>query len=241
MKAIKRVYLSEQVLDSVIKYIQEHHLCVGDKIPTEGEFAELFQVSRTSVREAIKALGMNGAVESIPGKGTFLRAPITEVMLNRSGGLDQIIKAQKSIKEIIEVRTALELLAAELAIERASDSEIELVSDAMDVLVSVVDKGERWAEAGTRFHTCIAEIGGNTFLVDAIKSLNDTLTRYKNALNNADTGMGIYIEEHQKILDALRVRDKKAAAKAVKSHMKITERDVQSLVNQASASTFINK
>lgn len=240
MKAIKRVYLSEQVLESVIKYIQDNKLSVDDKIPTEGEFAELFQVSRTSVREAIKALSINGAVESIPGKGTFLRAPITDVILNRTAGLDQIIKAQKSIKEILEVRTALEVMAAELAIERASDEAIELVADAMDGLIEVVDKGERWAEAGTRFHICIAEITGNSFLVDAIKSLNETLTRYKNALNNAETGMGVYIEEHQKILDALRARDKKAAAKAVRSHMKITERDVQSLVNHTSASTFIN-
>jgi len=239
MKAIKRVYLSEQVLDSVIKYIQDHGLGVGDKIPTEGEFAELFQVSRTSVREAIKALGINGAVESIPGKGTFLRAPFAEVLLNRSEGLDQVIKAQKSIKEILEVRTALEVLAAEMAIDRASDEGIELVGDAMNDLVTAVDKGERWATAGTRFHTCIAEITGNTFLVDAIQSLNDTLTRYKNALNNADTGMAVYLDVHQEILDALRARDKKAVAKAVKAHMKITERDVQRLVNQASAHTFI--
>ena len=241
MKAIKRVYLSEQVLESVLKYIQDHNLTVGDKIPTEGEFAELFQVSRTSVREAIKALSINGAVESIPGKGTFLRAPYTEVMLNRSGGLDQIIKAQNSITEIIEVRTALEVLAIELAIDRASDEAIELVAEAMEGLREVIDKGERWAEAGTRFHSCIAEITGNTFLVDAIKSLNETITRYKNALNNAETRMGIYIEEHQNILDALRARDKKAAAKAVRNHMKITERDVLKLVNHNSASDFISK
>ena len=65
MSAIRRVSLPEQVFNSIVNYTQEHGMQVGDKLPTEGEFAELFQVSRTSVREATKALGMNGAVDYV--------------------------------------------------------------------------------------------------------------------------------------------------------------------------------
>ena len=68
MSEIKRVYLSKQVLESIIKYIQDNNLQVDDRLPTEGRFAELFQVSRTSVREAIKALSINGAVGGCQGE-----------------------------------------------------------------------------------------------------------------------------------------------------------------------------
>lgn len=241
MRMIKRVYLSEQVLDSIMSYIHEHKLSIGDRIPTEGEFAQLFQVSRTSVREAIKALSINGAVESIPGKGTFIRAPIMDVILNRSSELDQIIKAQNSITEIMEVRTALELLAAELAIERGNDEGIALVAEAMEKLRSAVEAGMPWGEAGSMFHSRVAEMSGNLFLVNTLKTLSTTLARYKTALNEADTDMEAHLAAHEAILDALRRRDKKAIRKSVSAHMADTERDLQRLVNKNSATTFIEK
>ena len=73
MSAIKRVSLSEQVLNSILSYVKEDHLRVGEQLPTETEFAKIFGVSRTSVREAMKALSINKAIESIPGKGSFVR------------------------------------------------------------------------------------------------------------------------------------------------------------------------
>ena len=71
MKKLKRLSLSEQVVNAIVQYIQENNLKTGDKLPTEKEFSDKFNVSRTSVREAIKALGINGILKSIPGKGTF--------------------------------------------------------------------------------------------------------------------------------------------------------------------------
>ena len=69
MKQVRRTSLSEQVLESILDYIQENHLSIGDKLPTEEELTERLNVSRTSVREALKGLSINGVVESIAGKG----------------------------------------------------------------------------------------------------------------------------------------------------------------------------
>lgn len=241
MSEIKRVYLSRQVLESIIKYIQDNNLQVDDRLPTEGRFAELFQVSRTSVREAIKALSINGAVESIPGRGTFIRAPISDVILKNDSGLERIIRAQDSISEIMEVRTALELLAGNLAIERASDAGIELVADAMEQLRSAVLKGEPWAPAGTLFHTRMAELSGNAFLMETIKSLAEAVNRQKNSLTAAGTKMDVHLEEHEAILDALRKRDKKNLQKAIRTHMNTTRRGLMRLVDENRADTLISK
>ena len=241
MSEIKRVYLSKQVLESIIKYIQDNNLQVDDRLPTEGRFAELFQVSRTSVREAIKALSINGAVESIPGRGTFIRAPISDVVLKSDGSLDRVIRAQTSISEIMEVRTSLELLAGNLAIERASDEGIALVADAMEQLREAVRKGSPWAPPGTLFHERMAELSGNSFLMETIKSLSEAVNRHKNSLTAAGTNMEVHLEEHEAMLDALKKRDKKALQKAIRTHMNTTRIGLLKLVDERSADSLISE
>lgn len=241
MSAIKRVSLSEQVLNSIVNYIQEHGLHVSDKLPTEGEFAELFQVSRTSVREAMKALSINGAVESIPGKGTFICTPVLNYILNRSE--NTVFQAKVSIAQIMEVRTAVELLAAELAIERATEADIARVAEAMEELRSAVLSQTPWATQGANFHIRIAESARNPLVVKLVESYSDTVGRYRDAMvdSNTQTDMNHHIHEHEAILEALRQRDKKAMHAAVRTHMKNTEKNLERLVDENNAIVFIGK
>lgn len=241
MSTIKRVSLSEQVYTSIVNYTQEHHLQVGDKLPTESEFSELFQVSRTSVREAMKALSMNGAVESIPGKGTFICAPMLNFILNKSE--DVIFQANVSISHIMEVRTAVELLAGNLAIERATDEDIIRVVEAMEDLRQAILSQKSWAAEGTNFHTRIAESTKNPLVIKLVESYSDTVGQYRAALVDSNTGadMNLHIHEHEAILNALRARDKDAMRIAICSHMEHTEKDIKRLVDENSAINFINK
>lgn len=241
MGAIKRVSLSEQVRISIVNYVQEHGLQLGDKLPTEGEFAELFQVSRTSVREAMKALSINGAVESIPGKGTYIRQPMLQYILNGSENL--VFQARVSISQIMEVRLAVELLAADLAIERASDGDIDRVSDAMEQLRQAVMSRKPWAVQGARFHVCIAESARNPLVVKLVESYSDAVGHYRDAMvdANSETEMDRHIQEHEAILDALRARDKAAMHTAIRVHMRNTEDNLKRLVDQNTAISFISK
>lgn len=241
MGVIKRVSLSEQVLTSIINYVQEHGLQIGDKLPTEGEFAELFQVSRTSVREAMKALGMNGAVESIPGKGTYICQPMLHYILNGSENL--VFQARVSIAQIMEVRLAVELLAADLAIERASDRDIERVDKAMEELRQAVMSRKPWAVQGARFHVCIAESAKNPLVVKLVESYSDTVGHYRDAMvdANSEPEMDRHIQEHEAILQALHERDKEAMHTAIRTHLKNTEDNLKRLVDQNTAINFISK
>lgn len=241
MSGIKRVSLSQQVHAAIIDYVQEHDLQVGDKLPTEEEFAELLHVSRTSVREATKALCMSGAVESIPGKGSFLRPPMLHFILNRSES--PVFQAHASISQIMEVRMAVELLAADLAIERATEEDIQRVADAMEALRHAVLSQTRWAAQGATFHIRIAESAKNPLIVKLVESYSDTVGKYRDAMvnSNTDTDMDHHIQEHEAILQALRARDKKAMHTAIRRHLKNTEKNLQRLVDQNSAADFINQ
>ena len=239
--AIKRISLSSQVLESIIKYVHEHEMRVGDKLPTEGELSEIFQVSRTSVREAMKALGFSGAVKSIPGKGTFIQSPMMDSILSDSTML--VFQANVSISQLMEVRTAMEILAAELAIERASDCDIEHIAEAMGEWQDAVYSHRPWAEQGTLFHVKIAEAAKNPLLVRFITSYSDTISKYKETmvLSNTDVDNARHIKEHVAIMEAIRARDKKAVRAAIRVHMKNSELNLKHLVNEKNALLFINK
>lgn len=237
MNRIKRVSLSEQVLNSILQYVKENKVLVGDQLPTEAEFAAMFGVSRTSVREAMKALSINKAIESIPGKGSFTRPAMLNIIMDGSSEL--VVKAKATISQIMEVRTAMEVLAVELAIERGSDEELELVREAMEDLRQAIQSGNPWAIAGSSFHIRIAELSENPLLLKNVQMLSSSIGKFKDALFAANTDMDLYLLEHQNILEALYRRDKKAAREAMIRHMEITETDLLHLVDKSNASLFL--
>lgn len=239
MSAIRRVSLSEQVLNSILNYIQEHHMQVGDKLPTESEFSEEFQVSRTSVREVMKGLSMNGAVKAIPGKGTFMCTPMLDLYLNR--GKDLTVQADISISHIMEVRTALEVLSAELAIDRAAEEDLQKLRNAMEDLHLSALSEKSWAVPGANFHVCIAKISQNPLLQKTIESYSRTTGKYRDAMAGSDTKIEDHINEHEAIMNAICTRDKKAARAAVLLHMKNTELELKRLVDENSVISFISK
>ncbi|MDQ0508381.1 GntR family transcriptional repressor for pyruvate dehydrogenase complex [Peptoniphilus ivorii] len=241
MSAIERVSLSEQVLKSIVHYVQTNGLQVGDKLLTESEFSDLFQVSRTSVREAMKALGINGAVKSIPGKGTYIREPMLNYILNDSEKLE--FEARVSIHQIIEVRLAVELLAGELATERASEEDILRVEEAMQDLRKAVLSQNPWAVQGAKFHVRIAESTKNPLIIKLIESYSDTVGHYRDALVDFNTPqeMKNHIQEHEDILNALRNRDKKAMEVAIRKHLMRTEENLEKLVHENAAIDYTSK
>ena len=214
---------------------------VGDKLPTEGEFAELFQVSRTSVREATKALGMNGAVESIPGKGTFIRQPMLNYILNDCEKL--VFEANVSIAQIMEVRTAVELLAADLAIGRSSEEDIARVSDALEDLRQAIHSNQSWAAQDANFHVRMAECAKNPLVVKLVESYSDTMRKYLDAMvqSKAVQDLEQHIQEHERILQALQNRDKETMHAAVRHHLKNTQSYLLRLVDENSAIKYIIK
>lgn len=84
MKRIKRVSLSEQVIDEILNLLRSGDYKKGDKLPSETEISRLLGVGRNSVREATKSLELAGIIESTAGKGTFLTVKVAEVIMNKN-------------------------------------------------------------------------------------------------------------------------------------------------------------
>lgn len=235
LKTIKRVSLSEQVVNSVIQYIQENDLHPGDQLPTENEFSSLFGVSRTSVREAIKALGINGVLTSVPGKGTFLQSQA--VALEHSKILQ--MEAHTTISDVMEVRTPLEIQAIKLAVERGTSEEIVALEEICSNYELAVEQHTDHSAWGRKFHAHIASMSANSLLINMLQSLSDITNRYRGSLAESDTEVEFYAQSHRDMCAAFRARDAEAAGREMARHMERTRQALQESVTSGNATKFI--
>lgn len=239
MKKLKRLPLSEQVVNGIIQYIQENNLKAGDKLPTEKEFSDKFNVSRTSIREAIKALAINGILESIPGKGTFLQDKA--VTLNVEGDGLLRIEAYTTINDVMEVRTPLEIQAARLAARRCNDSEVDEIENICRRYEEEVRRGGNHVKWGRAFHERLIKISGNKLLIKMLKSLRYMTDLYRNQLAKKNIGVEFYSKSHKIMCMALRNHDEEMAAHEMAKHMQLTIMELKSLVDSDDVSLLVHK
>lgn len=237
MKTIKRLSLSEQVVNSIVQYIQEKGLQPGDQLPTENEFSENLGVSRTSIREAIKALGINGMLKSIPGRGTFLEPKAATLILEGDGLLQ--MEARTTITEVMEVRTPLEIKAVELAVERCSEEDIAALEEISQNYEIAVKNGGTHSVWGRKFHAQIAQASGNPMLINVLQSLAYMTDLYRGNLAEKDIGVEYFVESHWMITRAFQAGDAEAAAAEMKHHMEHTLSSLTKMVASDNAARFM--
>src|ERR1700716_2267574 len=118
IEPVKRSRIYEHIVDQIHALIREGRWSPGDQIPPERELAERFRVSRTSVREALRALEMQGIIDSRQGGGTFVRTADTEALVPPLAAA--ILRGQRGLAEGHEFRELMEPGIARLAATRAS-------------------------------------------------------------------------------------------------------------------------
>ena len=118
IEPVKRSRIYEHIVDQIHALIREGRWAPGDQIPPERELAERFRVSRTSVREALRALEMQGIIDSRQGGGTFVRTADTEALVPPLAAA--ILRGRRELAEVLEVRELIEPGIARLAAERAT-------------------------------------------------------------------------------------------------------------------------
>ena len=118
LEPVKRSRVYEHIVEQIHALIREGRWAPGDQIPPERELAERFRVSRTSVREALRALEMQGIIDSRQGGGTFVRTADTEALVPPLAAA--ILRGRRELAEVLEVRELIEPGIARLAATRAT-------------------------------------------------------------------------------------------------------------------------
>ena len=204
---------SKMVAERIIQMIESGDLKVGDKLPSEPQFAQQLGISRGALREGLAHLKAHGIISQKPKEGTYILG-IENDAESIVGRIMESIQTA-SYLNILEMRDAIEQKAVRLVVQKATDEEIsELRSIAMNTTES-----RSGARLDYYFHYRMVELSGNTIFMSIIDSYYDDI-RIIRERNLDDTArMERMRDEHLRIVDAIEKRDASAAVVAVQNHM----------------------
>ncbi len=202
--------LRDVVFNTLRQAILTGELKPGERL-MEIHLANKLGVSRTPIREAIRKLELEGLVTMIPRRGAEV-AEITE----------------KSLKDVLEVRRTLDALCVELACDRISDGELEVLEAAyLKFEEATKTKDARIvAKADVALHDIIVRATGNQRLIQLVNNLSEQMYRYRFEYIKDESGHATLIEEHKIIYESIKKKDKETAANTAKLHIDNQEKAI---------------
>lgn len=212
--AIESRKLYQKVATAIATAISNGRYLPGQRLPPERELADEFEVSRPTVREAMLALQIRGLVEPRHGSGIYVRQTVEEL---EPSDLDI------GAFELTEARALLEGEVAALAATTVSDAELDELQKIILEMERDNEGDLKEEEADRRFHLAIAASTRNVALAYVVETLWEMRTKSPLCRHMLDlarrAGSKPRIEEHQKVLDALKTRDPSQARQAMRDHL----------------------
>lgn len=224
LHAIKKTRIHEEVVSQVHELIKEGQFKAGDQLPSERELAETFKVSRTSVREALRALETRGLIVSRTGMGNFIADLPVDLLV---APLAKFLSDEKrALADVFEMRKVIEPQIALLAAERATGRDIEELKKILGKQADAVSRGETGVEADAELHLAIGRATKNQALQKLVSGLMEMLSRSREeSLQTADR-RNASIESHRAIVAAIEKHDQNKARAAMRRHIEQVEANV---------------
>jgi GntR family transcriptional regulator, transcriptional repressor for pyruvate dehydrogenase complex len=215
--------LSDNIMDQLIELIAQGKLKPGDRLPAERELSEMFGVSRTSMREAIKSLSKVGLFRIMPGKGTYIECA-QDVNVNALAY--PLLLLENDIGFLYEAREVVQGEMARLAAERATKEDIEEIRLAIQRAKEAEGIIEQ-ANVDVQFDLGVAKAAKNTILIKFLYSIQEfmrltqmrfiTSERYSNS-----------IQDHTRILEFIEQGLSAEAGEAMRTHIQKVKKSIQS-------------
>jgi len=225
-KVVRTSRLYEQIVQQIEESVLNGTLKPGDQLPAERDLAQRLGVSRTAVREAVKALREKGLVEAYSGRGTFVTDGTSQAA-RQSFDLMIKIGQQEGSPHLAELRLLLEPGIAALAAQRIKDEDLATMREA----VAVMDRSQKdpaaYIEADLDFHLALAEAAGNPLILSLIDSIVGLLREQRMKIFNVEGGPQRGQVHHKNILQAMERRDPEMARSAMRVHLEQVRQDSQ--------------
>lgn len=216
--------LYEQMVDQIESRILVGDLNPGDRLPSERELGQQFEVSRTVVREAIKALREKGLVDIQPGRGTFVTGG-TSAAIRHS--FQQIVRANQGVDQadLVQVRAILEPEIAAIAARMADDNDIAILQASYSAMDQHLDNALAFIEYDHQFHIRLAEATHNALIPILLDPMVELLLAQRSRIFLVEGGPQRGQSHHRNILDAIIAHEPAAAREAMQAHMEQIRRD----------------
>lgn len=209
----------EEVSANIKELILGGTLKVGDRLPSEAQLAQQFEVGRQTIREALRMLELSGfiTVQRGGGGGTIIK----DTILRRISDLfiDAFRMRSVSIKEITETRLGVERLILDQALAKASPKHIAAMEQNTREARKLIMAGQLATDLNAKFHGLLAKATGNEVYFMVLESIMavhlDFLTRVPATLETSAK----VVEAHEQILDAIKRKDSKRAHDLMAEHL----------------------
>ncbi|WP_069815152.1 FadR/GntR family transcriptional regulator [Streptomyces sp. TP-A0874] len=215
LRPMGRTRLYEQVLERLRAYVAEGELRTGDRLPTERELAARLGVSRSSVKQAVVVLEAQGLVEVRHGGGTYL---LRDTLAAEP--VHQLLERRRRLPDVLEAREALETKLAELAAERRTEGDLRGLREALALMEREIAEGGHGAEGDRRFHAAVTAAAHSSLLAEFMRSISEQITESRHESLRQSGRPKRSLAQHQGILDAIEAQQPKAAAAAMRRHVR---------------------
>ena len=204
------------IMKQIKDIVKSGELKRGDKLPSERELALRLNVSRTSVREAIKALETLGLVESKHGGGNYIKNDFEDILLEPLSIAFMLLGSNNS--EILELRKVIEPEVASMAAKNSTENEIKELENIIEKLSNTTDS-KICASLDKEFHYVIAKASKNHLLSTIVFSVSSLIEEYIDESKMYEIDREKVINDHKIILEAIISHDSKKAFIESKNHL----------------------
>ncbi len=223
---IERSTASEAIRDQILAAIEAGDLKPGQRVPTERELVELFQVSRPALREGLKALVFTGVLERRGGRGTYVAERLHNSILRASIRLVPMRRVEEAI-EIIEARRGIECELARLAAVRRTEEDLAAMRQVLDLLAVCAQDSPERAKLDFDFHSALGAAAHSGILHSLQMSLaQKVLAVMRRGIYRPNVDKAGH-REHVAIFDAVREGDGEIAARIMNGHLAALEQRVR--------------
>jgi GntR family transcriptional repressor for pyruvate dehydrogenase complex len=224
MEIIKKTNLSEAVAQRLLALISNGELKVGDKLPSEPQLCTMLGVSRTAVREGIKALAGINVLNVMPGRGTFVNES-PDIMVNNDAL--KIAFDRETINSLYEARYALDVGMARFVALSANEEDIKALRKAVRKMETALESDpidlQSAIESDEEFHLAFCRATHNKILENIARpiithAMARTWKQIKGSSHKFGRGA---LKGHKKILQGAEKRDAKMVVEAVERHLRV--------------------
>jgi GntR family transcriptional repressor for pyruvate dehydrogenase complex len=227
IEPIKKSRLSEEVLRRLKAMIIDGTFKPGDQLPSERELSEMFQVSRASIREALRILETLGFLEAKVGVGggTFVKEVSIDALVNP---FSELLGSEKElIMEMLDFRRVLETEIARSAAEQRTDDDLRHIEETIEQMRKNITSGGIGVEGDTAFHDAVAEASGNRVFRKMLSMAKSLLVQTRRTTLEIPGQPEKSVIDHREIFEAIRAGDGDLAAARMNEHLVKARRNAE--------------
>ncbi len=207
--------LGEKAADELIRLIREKGYQPGQKLPTEYELSEFLNVSRNTVREALRVLVSRNIVTIRQGSGTFVSAK--NGVADDPLGFSLVEDQKKLVRDLLQVRCIIEPQIAALAAENAQAGDLEILRRICAEVEACIEQRKDFSQNDQEFHIQIAKCSHNIVMSNLIPVISEGVSLFSSTVSQQEYVQTV--KSHREILQAIQSRHPVQAQQTMLFHL----------------------